>query len=248
MKYSADTHIPGFSIDCVLFSFHDQQLQVLLLKLKSLDLYALPGGFLRKDEETDEAAMRILGERTGLSDIYLHQFHLFSSVNRHDNGHVDKMLEKKVIREEDRSWFDQRFITLGYYALVNYTRIDRLHADFASESCDWHPLSEAPELMLDHSDILRRAHRTLKEHLNSYPVGQNLLPEEFTMPELQALYEAILGRPLDRRNFQRKMLGLGVLERRGKRKTGEAHKAPWQYSFEPIAYARALEEGLAKGF
>ena len=247
-RYTPEDYIAGFSIDCVVFSFHDQKLHVLLLKLKGMEKWALPGGFLRWDENVDDAAARILEERTGLTDIFLKQFHLFGDLSRDDRRHVKRMADLNIISDEQVKWFDSRFISMGYYALVKHFMIDALHADFSSISCDWYPMEEIPSLMLDHREILDTALKTLQIHINMHPIGLNLLPEEFTMPELQSLYEAILNKSLDRRNFQRKILGLGLLEKTRKRQTGEAHKAPWLYRFLPEEYDRALLEGFSRGF
>jgi hypothetical protein len=102
--------------------------------------------------------------------------------------------------------------------------------------------------MLDHSQILARAYEELKEQVNNYPVGLNLMPAQFTMPELQSLYETILGKALDRRNFQRKMLSYGILRKTGKRQNGKAHKAPWLYEFDMENYTFAIEDGTYRGF
>lgn len=235
---------PGLSVDCVIFGFHDTELKVLLLKLKGQELWALPGGFVKKEEDVDEAVVRVLRERTGMEDIYLRQFYFFGNLERNIQGHTDNLIDHGSIPAGWRKWFDQRFVTVGYYALVEYSKVKAPQPDLFSESCAWCPLNDLPELMLDHRNILDRAHITLRQHLNYEPIGLNLLPTQFTMPELQALYETLLGRPLDRRNFQRKMLANDILIRTGQRRTGKPHKAPLLYEFDKGKYHRALIEGL----
>lgn len=235
---------PGLSVDCVIFGFHENELKVLLLKLKGLEVWALPGGFVEKQEHVDQAVVRVLLERTGLADIFLQQFYFFGDTERNRGGYSDHLIAQGVIPAAWRPWFEQRFVTVGYYALVEYSKVDAPQPDYLSESCEWCSLTDLPKLMLDHCNILERAHRTLRQHLNYEPIGLNLLPRHFTMPELQALYETVLGRELDRRNFQRKMLAYDILVRTGERRMGKPHKAPLLYEFDEQKYRRALIEGL----
>ena len=114
---------PGFSIDSVVFGYHQKSLQVLLLKLKSTEVWALPGGFLEAGRDVDDQAVQILRERTGLDKIFLQQFHLFGGVSRNTKDHVKSLLEKGIINKEHESWFKQRFLTIGYYALIDFSRI-----------------------------------------------------------------------------------------------------------------------------
>jgi 8-oxo-dGTP diphosphatase len=239
---------PGLSVDCVIFGFHLKELKVLLLKLKNMETWALPGGFVEKEEDVDQAVVRVLKERTGLEDIFLQQFHFFGDVDRNDPGHAARLVEKGVISGELYDWFDQRFVTVGYYALVEYSKVKAPRADHISERCEWRAFDSLPELMLDHAKIVEKAYETLKRHMHHQPIGLNLLPKQFTMPELRALYETVLGWKLDRRNFQRKMLSYDILIRIGKRRTGKAHKAPWLYEFDLEKYQSALLEGLDRGW
>src|SRR5579871_325680 len=233
----------GLSIDSVIFGFHDNQLKVLLTKLKNIDFWAVAGGFVYKNEHVDAAAIRILKERTGLSDIFLQQFYVFGDPNRSDKKfHIDRM--KKVGWNFTKDyWLLQRFITVGYYALVEFSHVNP-KPDSMSDSCDWHDIHELPDLIMDHEQILKKALEVLRTQLKYQPVGYNLLPKKFTMPELQKLYETILDKKLDRRNFQRKMLGYGILKRLEKRREGGAHKASYLYSFDLRKYHKALKEGL----
>jgi ADP-ribose pyrophosphatase YjhB (NUDIX family) len=236
-------YLPGISVDCVIFGFHENQLKVLLLRMINMDQWALPGGFIKKREDVDQAAVRILQERTGLKNIFLQQFHLFGEVSRHDLKHVDNLVDREVIPKEIYEWFSARFVTTGYYALVEYSKV-KAKTDDISDKCEWFGLDDMPPLILDHERIIIKALTSLRLQLKFQPVGKNLLPEKFTMPELQALYETILGQKLDRRNFQRKILGYDILKRLEERRTGGAHKAPYLYSFDEQRYEHALEEGL----
>jgi ADP-ribose pyrophosphatase YjhB (NUDIX family) len=238
---------PGVSIDCVIFGFHAGLLKVLLLKLKKAERWALPGGFIRKEESVDESAVRVLQERTGLSEIFLQQFAFFGEAKRGQQGHAEWMVGQGIIPAGLQAWFEQRFITLCYYALVEYAHVPDPQPDQISELCDWYALEDLPPLMLDHAHIIEQAHLTLQRHLRTKPIGLNLMPQQFTMPELRALYEAILQKPLDRRNFQRKMLSLGILTRKGKRQDGRPNKSPWLYEFDEAKYAEAVREGIGLG-
>ena len=239
--------LPSVSVDCVIFGFYGNELKILLLKMKHNDVFGFPGGFILKDENATTAAERVLKERTGLNNIILTQFHTFSEPKR-----SDKKLHLSTIKKEGLSllkgnWLLQRFVTIGYYALVDFTKVLHTH-DALSETCDWYPLQPAPVLMMDHNDILSKALQTLQQQINHQPIGYNLLPPKFTMPELQKLYETILDKALDRRNFQRRMLSYGILKKLEEVKTGVAHKAPFLYSFNKQKYEEAVRDGLGGGW
>lgn len=232
--------LPHISIDCVIFGFHENRLKVLLLKWKERGQWSLPGGFIQHNESIDSSAKRTLKERTGLSNIYLRQFYTFGEPKRDRNKPFIKRQQVK------KTWLDNRFITVGYYALVEYSKVSP-QPDWLSESCGWYDVGNAPKLIYDHNDIVDKALEVLRSSLNDVPVGYNLLPAKFTMPELQNLYETILDVKLDRRNFQKKMLSFGLLERLNERKTGGAHKSPYLYRFDKKKYDRAMKQGLKFG-
>lgn len=247
MKDGGRLFLPSLSVDCVIFGFHDNQLKVLLLKLRHIHKWALPGGFILKDEDTDAAAYRILKERTGLNELYLQQFSIFGAPARSDKSIHLQLMKKEGIRANAGHWILQRFVTIGYYALVEFSHVHPRPDEF-SNSCEWCKLDELPALIMDHRSILDVALNALRLHLNHHPIGYNLLEEAFTMPQLLKLYETILGKKLDRRNFQRKMLAYGILKKLKDRRQGLAHKSPFLYSFDLVKYHTALEEGLKGGW
>jgi hypothetical protein len=148
---------------------------------------------------------------------------------------------------DEQNWFVNRFLTIGYYALVDFCDVNP-KPDELSVDCNWFDLNDIPELKLDHALILKTALDTLRLQLNYQPIGYNLMPREFTMPELQKLYETILDKKLDRRNFQRRMLGFGILKKSEQQRKGGAHKAPYLYSFDLENYKAALTEGFKGGW
>lgn len=241
LEHGQEYYLRHISIDCVIFGFHENQLKVLLLKWNDLQQWCLPGGFIYKDEHVDKSAERILQERTGLNDIFLKQFFTFGDPNR------ERTKGKNApIKAKKNSWLMERFITIGYWALVEFSKVKPM-PDSLSDDCRWFDVHKIPKLMLDHGDIIKKALESLQMNLNDYPVGINLLPDKFTMPELQQLYETILDKSLDRRNFQKKILALDILQRLNERKLGGAHKAPYYYRFDQKKYQKAMKQGLKFG-
>lgn len=222
--------LPSVSIDCVTLGFHKNQLKILLLKYKNTDFYALPGGFINMDEDLEDAAQRILEERTGLKNIYLEQFHVFGSKSRRNDETHRQIMAGCGIGMKPTHFLLNRFISIGYYALIDFSKAIPT-PDELSDSCEWYDLEKMPKLMFDHDEIFKKALETLRMMLDEKLIGFSLLPETFTMNELQNLYETILGEKLVRSNFQRKMLSLGILERIEKKMTGAANKAPYVYRF-----------------
>jgi len=218
------------AIDAVIFGFHDNQLKVLLIEYKQTGLFALPGGFIREQEDVNDAARRVASERTGLDDIYLEQFYVFGDYSRYDPTPFKTVMLKNSGAVADDHWLLQRFISIGYYALVDFTEAKPTPAAIF-DSCNWYDLTNMPALIQDHTQIVNKALDTLRANLDHKVIGFNLLPQDFTMGELQKLYETILGKKLLRPAFQRKMLSLGILERVAKKWTGGAHKAPYVYRF-----------------
>lgn len=241
-KTGHELFLRNVSVDCIIFGFHNNELKVLLLQAKYAGAWALPGGFILKEEHMDAAAKRILKLRTGLDDIYLQQFHVFSEPDR-STKKVNKQFLKNSGISLEESWMFERFITVAYTALVDFSKAAAVPDNF-SDDCRWFNIHEIPAMILDHGNILDKALEHLRLQLNYHPVGYNLLPEKFTMPELQKLYETILDRKLDRRNFQRKITGTGILRRLDETKKGVAHKAPYLYKFDLRKYQKALKSGM----
>jgi 8-oxo-dGTP diphosphatase len=225
-----DGYLPGLAIDAVIFGFHDNQLKVLLLTYKNTGLFALPGGFIHDTEDVNEAARRVLFDRTGLTNIFLDQFYVFGDKSRHDTAPLKAIMAVRGVTPPDDHWLLKRFVSVGYYALVDFTKAIPT-PDSISDSCDWFGLDNLPELMQDHNLIIKKALETLQANLDQKLIGFNLLTDDFTMGDLQSLYETILNKKLIRAAFQRKILSLGILERTAKKWTGGAHKAPYLYRF-----------------
>lgn len=221
--YTYDYPRPAVTTDCVIFGYDGKELKVLLIK-RGIEpfkgCWAFPGGFLNMDEDALAGARRELKEETGLEDAFIEQFHTFSEPGRDPRGRV---------------------ITIAHYALVKIQEVEG--GDDAAQA-RWFPICEVPPLAFDHDRILRMAMSRLKEKIHFEPVGFELLPDVFTMPQLQNLYEAILEVHFDRRNFASKMLKLGILEDTGDRPAGASSRIPVSYRFNKEKY----NELKAKGF
>lgn len=223
--YCYDYPRAAMTADAVIFGFDGQQLQVLLVERgvePYLGKWALPGGFLHMDETIEECVVRELKEETSFCHPYMKQFGVFSDVNRDPRG---------------------RIITTAFYALVQLAPVQG--GDDARRA-EWFPLSNIPALAFDHDRILRIATQCLREDMHFRPVGFELLPESFTIPQLQRLYEAILGVHFDRRNFMKKMQATGILQATGEKEQGCAHRAPDLYRFNKEQYDRLKQDGTMK--
>lgn len=224
-------YLPHIAYDSVVFGFSGDQLKILLMEYHNTGWFALPGGFVKKDEALDNAVQRGLRERTGLDEVYLEQFHTFGSMERVKPEVMKKIFKARSQDVSDDYWMLDRFISVAYYALIDYEKVEP-KKDMLSDSIGWYAIDQIPELIFDHNFIVEKALEHLRTHLDQKLLSVNLLPERFTMKELQTVYEAILGENLNRANFQRKMLGLGILERHEKLFSGGSHKAPYLYSFK----------------
>ena len=184
---------PAVTTDCVIFGFDGKQLHILLIE-RSRDPYkgtwALPGGFLEMDETAEEGAARELYEETHVKDVFLEQFHVFSAVNRDPR---------------------ERVITIAFYALIRQSDYQILAGDDAVRAC-WFEVDELPPLAFDHDEIISKAREHLKIKLKISPIAFRLLDKQFTMGELQQVYELISRRTYDQRNFYRQALASGLLE------------------------------------
>ena len=181
---------PAVATDCVIFGFDGVKLKVLLVERGGepyKGMWAFPGGFLRMDETAEQGALRELKEETDLSPYYIEQFHCFSDPHRDPR---------------------ERVLSIAFLALVKIAEVKG--GDDAAQA-EWFSMDEIPQLAFDHDHILRMALDKLRERIHFQPVGFELLPQKFTLKELQMLYEAILGVHFDRRNFTKKMLHLDIL-------------------------------------
>ena len=218
--------LPHVSIDCVVFGFHGAGLKLLLLKWKGVDTWTLPGGYVGHRQSVDDAAHQVLQARTGLRRVHLRQFHAFGDLGRKEaTGRRAVPQERATVTARatcgcTSAW--SRSATTRWWTSRRSGRRPTPGAD----SCAWYPVESHPPLAYDHDRIVEGAREALRAALDVPGAGASLLPERFTMPELQSLHEAILGRRLDRRNFQKRMLERGGIERLPERRTGGAHRAP----------------------
>lgn len=227
LKYYYKYPHPAVATDCVIFGFDGMSIKVLLIQ-RGIEPYkgqwALPGGFVGIDESAEECARRELQEETGLDGVSVEQFHTFSDINRDPR---------------------ERVISIAYYALVKLSEVRG--GDDASKA-QWFSYNDIPSLAFDHDCILRMALRHLRDRICFEPVGFDLLPEVFTMTELQRLYEAILGVKFDRRNFYNKMLKLGVLTSAEPRPENASRRIPSKYRFNAEKYAELKQRGFRLEF
>ncbi|UFH57156.1 NrtR DNA-binding winged helix domain-containing protein [Spirosoma sp. KNUC1025] len=237
-KFGEDKYIAHLSIDCVIFGYQDKELKVLISKFKfGKGSWSLPGGYILKTEGIDKAASRILKERTGLENIYLEQFRVFGDENRIASSQYREIVKSELSKFDEQrftsdvtDWMTSRFVCIGYYALVDINKVAPQAGEF-DEYLEWRSIKDIPEMIHDHGEILTVGLEALREHLDQKLLGFNLLPETFTMREVQQLYEAVYNRSFVITNFQKRLLDLNVLERLEKKYTGAANKAPYLYRF-----------------
>lgn len=223
--------LPHLVVNCAIFGFDEEGLKVLTLRYKNSNVWALPAGLVLKDEDLDFSAHRVLKETTNLQNHYLEQFATFGKKDRLDLKRLEKLMMGVKIPVTKDHFMLQRFIAISYLALVDIQKV-ALKPDIYSDDIQWQRIDQVPELIHDHNSILSTALNYLKRNIYHTPVIQFLLPEFFTMRELQQLYEVILQEKLVRTNFQRWMLNKKILERSEKKYTGKAHKAPYLYKFK----------------
>jgi 8-oxo-dGTP diphosphatase len=225
-----DDYLPHLAYDCVVFGFSGERLKILVLEYHNTGWFALPGGFVGRHEALDQAVKKGLEERTGLTNIHLEQFHTFGSMERYHPETMRRILQANGHDPQQYTGLLERFVSVGHYALINYHHVTPT-PDELSDSLEWYALEELPPLLFDHEEMVQRALVALRRNLDAMLVGVNMLPERFTIKELQQVHEAILGEKLNRASFQRRMLSSGTLVRHEKRYSGGAHKAPYLYSF-----------------
>lgn len=215
-----DKHL--VAVDSIIFGFSQNQLELLLVKRKlehHKGKWSLMGGFVGKNEHVDEAAARILIELTGLRDIFLEQLYTYGDIHRDDGGRV---------------------ISVAYYALIN---IDRFRPEAISGyDAQWFPLHALPELVFDHEIMVDKALRRLRRKTIIQPVGFELLPEKFTLTQLQQLYEAIHQQNLDKRNFRKKILSMDVLQKLDEKEKFSSKRGAYLYRFDKDKYDELVKE------
>lgn len=208
------------TVDAVVFAIHEDSLEVLLIKRKYepfKSCWALPGGFLDdQDKNLDKAAARELYEETNVKDVYLEQLYTFGAVGRDPRG---------------------RTVTVSYMALLAQEEFE-LHASSDASGVAWWPVKELPRLAFDHADIISYAIQRLKYKIEYSPAAFELLPEKFTLRELQTVYEAVLGKDVDNRNFRKKFLNTGVLRELDEVTQGAASRPARLYSFNKEEFER----------
>lgn len=215
----------AFTVDNVIFGFDEGNLKVLLIKRGEephKDKWALPGYFVRPDEDLDRAAERVLQELTGLVEVYLEQVKTFGGVHRHPFGRV---------------------ITVAYYSLIKISDYSLQPSSIAS-SAYWHQVEEKMDLAFDHEEILHSCLHKLKSQVRNQPIGFELLPPKFTLSALQHLYEAILETSLDRRNLRKKILLMDLLIDTGETQSGVAHRPAKLFQFDKDRYTSLKAEGF----
>lgn len=225
MSFSYQFARAAVTVDCVVFGLDDEDLKVLLIR-RDLppfeDKWALPGGFVRLEETLDEAARRELQEETSLERVFLEQLYSFGAIDRDPR---------------------ERVITVAYYALVRLSD-HRVQAATDARDAVWFAMDDLPPLSFDHDQILETAHQRLQGKVRYQPVGFELLPPKFTLTQLQKLYEIVLGRVLDKRNFRKKIQGMGILEELDEVEKDVAHRAARLYRFDKKEYGRMVKQGF----
>ena len=224
-KYCYDYPRPALTTDCIIFGFDEVELKVLLIE-RGIEPFkgqwAFPGGFVHMDETTEEGAKRELLEETGLKDVFIEQLYTFSDIHRDPRG---------------------RTVSVAYYSLVNLNEHDAIAGDDAAKA-QWFSVKDIPALAFDHEQIFRMAMYRLKGKIRYQPIGFELLPEKFTLRDLQHLYEVILEIKLDKRNFRKKIQKMDLLIELDEKQTNVAHKAAKLHKFNKTKYKELSKKGF----
>lgn len=214
------------AVDSIIFGYDEdgRELKLLLLKRNfqpARGEWSLMGGFVTKNESIDDAAKRILNQLTGLTDVYMEQLYTFGEVER-DPG--------------------ARIISIAYFALIKINASDLELVK--NHGATWIPISSMPGLIFDHEAMVERALKKLQIRARTQPIGFELLPDKFTIPQLQGLYEAIYNKALDKRNFRRKLLTMDLLEKQEEKEKESSRKGAWYYRFDQKKYQDLLNRGF----
>lgn len=240
-------YFANITIDCVIFGYHELQLKVLIGKRFGSDGSSFPGGHIGLNETLAGAANRILKDRTSLDHIFLQQFHTFG-----DSAYRVREFTKYISPEEiDEftldNWLFQRTFSVGFYALIDFSKV-KIKKDIFFEDYSWVDINEVPPLMFDHNEMLEKALTSLRNQIYHQPIGYNLLPKKFTLPEIISLYETILNKTLDRRNFPKKLMSLEIITKLDEKRNIGQHRAPFLYKFDKEKYNKALQDGITLVF
>lgn len=211
------------AVDCIIFGFDQGELKLLIHKRRfepAMGQWSLFGGFLKKDEGLDEAANRVLFELTGLDDIYMEEVQSYGEIGRDPAARV---------------------ISVAYYALIPAKKYSEATSN--DHGATWVSLNQLPELIMDHNQMVNKGLRRLKRRASTQPLGFELLPREFTMPQLQALYEAIYQCSLDKRNFRKKILSMNVLIKLDEKDMTGSRKGAYLYRFDQKKYKKLVDGG-----
>ena len=239
------TYVPHVSLDCAIFGYHEQQLKLLLIRHKAIDGWCLPGGYIKRTETLVEAANRNVKERTGIDNLFLQQFKTFGDPDRAQTSKFDpeKWAEVTGVRIDHTNWLIDQTISVGFYAITDFSRTEP-QSDVWTVECAWFDIDNLPKLEFDHDEMAREALHTMRVQLYHYPIGYNLLPEKFTLTEIHALYETLLGKKLDISNFPKKLIALGLLNKLNEKRSIGPHRSPHLYQFDKENYEKALRDGL----
>jgi 8-oxo-dGTP diphosphatase len=230
-------YMPHFTLECVIFGYEDKQLKVLLTKLIGIG-WGVPSGYVKREEKLTNAVARILKERTGLDNIFLKQFHTF--------GDSQYRIKRNRFGNDvpDGTWLAERTLSIGYYALMDCSKAT-VKLDLFVEDYKWVDINEIPDiLLLDHKELINYALMTLRNQIFHEPIGFELLPEKFTLPEIQTLYETILDKKFDRRNFPNKLLTQEIIIKLDEKRNIGQHRSPFLYKFHRDNYHNALNDSL----
>lgn len=238
-------YLRNVSIDNVILGYHNKQLKVLLQRPRGISKWTVSGGYIKKTETIEEAAARIAKERTGLKNLYLKQFKAFGSPSRtRDNAVSIKTIGKLAgVKIEKDNWIFDYFVSLGFYTLTEFDLV-KPSSEYFTEECKWWDIFSLPVLVLDHQIILEEALKALRHDIYQYPIGYELLPEKFTLPEITSLYETILGKNLDDRNFSKKLQATGIIIKLNETRHIGPHRSPYLYKFNKVKYDEALKHGM----
>lgn len=225
MSFAYEFARPALTVDCVVFGIDEDDLKVMLIQRgvePFKDMWAIPGGFVRIDESLEDAARRELQEETGIREVFLEQLYTFGTVNRDPR---------------------ERVVSVAYYALTNLLG-HAVDARTDASNAAWFALGDLPDLPFDHEEILSTSIERLRGKVRYQPIGFELLPDRFTLTQLQRVYEIVLDREIDKRNFRKKILAMEILKDTGDVEKDVAHRAARLYRFDKRAYDRMVRQGF----